>query len=345
MIHKIYNSQLASACFFRTSVSLPNYKVLLQITEQCNFRCLHCFVDSTVKGAEMPLDFIMEKVIPNFVKSNVAKVTLTGGEPLSHPDVNSIISSLCDVGISVGICTNASLLDDDFLNFVVSCQNVHFNVSLDGLYFESHGKFRGNLSREVYETIINNIEKLGSKNLLNGILTTPNSYATIDEYDQLCRFAKKVGARYVLMNPLSPFGRGHETQSLAYSREMMISLRNITKYHNSNTFEVVFIRFPNDKGLEVSGCPLGSFPYVFTNGNVVICPYIVFASENDDNLYLSNNFTIYNIGLEDISIQDAINRFRLPNGEIVNLEDLEAKGCCAIKVSKNLPLDSIDNLQ
>lgn len=345
MIHKVYDPRLASACFFRTAVSWPNHKVLLQITERCNFRCAHCFVDSTVKGSEMSLDFITAKVIPNFLKSNVSKVTLTGGEPLYHPDVKAIISSLCDAKISVSICTNASLIDDNFLDFVSDYPDVHFNVSLDGLYFESHGKFRGNLSRTIYDAIINNIEKLGCRNLLNGILATPNLYATIDEYDKLCHFAKKVGARYVLMNPLSPFGRGHETQTLAYSKEMMIALRNTTEYHNSNTFEVVYIRFPNDRGLEVSGCPLGSFPYVFTNGNVVICPYIVFASENDDNSYSAEQFSLYNIGLEDACMHEAINRFRLPNGEIICHEDLNGKGCCAIKVSKNLPLNSNDTIQ
>lgn len=335
---------MASACFFRSTVNLPYHKVLLQITERCNFRCSHCFVSSTVKGAEMSLDFITQKVIPNFVKSNVTKVTLTGGEPLYHQNVKSIIYELCRVGISVGICTNASLINEGFLDFAVSCENIHFNVSLDGLYFESHGKFRGNLSRSVYEVIISNIEKLGKRNLLNGILTTPNTYATIDEYSQLCRFAKNAGAHYVLMNPLSPFGRGHETQSLAYSKDMMIKLKNATQCFNNNTFEVVFIRFPNDKGLEVSGCPLGSFPYIFTNGDVVVCPYIVFASNNDDNSYTSDQFKLYNIGLEDVDLGDAISKFKLPDGEFINHEKLKAKGCCAIKVSKNLQLNSIDDL-
>ncbi len=344
MIKRIYEPNLASSCFFRTAVTLPNYKILLQITEKCNFRCSHCFVNSTVSGNEMLLKQIIDHVIPNLIKSNVTKVTLTGGEPLVHRDVREIISALCDEGIAVSVCTNGSLITDDFMTFILGYPNIHFNVSLDGLYYESHGRFRGNLERQIYDKIIKNIELLGKHRLLNGILTTPNKYASISEYDELCSFVRSVGAKYILMNPLSPFGRGNETQMLAYTRDEMIALQEATLHHNTDDFEVVYIRFPNYKKLKVGGCPLGSFPYIFTNGDVVICPYMVFASENSDNDYNANQFTLYNIFSNDISIKKSLEKYHLPNGLHVDSELFSDKGCCAIKISKNQPLEGTDYL-
>lgn len=36
---------------------------------------------------------------------------------------------------------------------------------------------------------------------------------------------KKCGAKYVLMNPLSEFGRGSDKNSLGYTKEKLIELR------------------------------------------------------------------------------------------------------------------------
>lgn len=344
MIKKIYNPNLAAACFFRTSVYPPDYKALLQITERCNFKCSHCFVDSTITGYEMSLTQITDKVIPNFIKSKVTKVTLTGGEPLVHKDILGIISALCNSNIAVSICTNGSLITDSFLKSISSYTKIHFNISLDGFEYESHGRFRGNLEYNTYNRIIENIKKVGDLNLLNGILTTPNKFATINEYDKLCKFAHKAGAKYILMNPLSPFGRGHETQSLAYSRDEMIALKNQTFHNNTDGFEIIYIRFPNEKGLQLSGCPLGSFPYIFANGDVVICPYISFASENNDNGYNPEQFLLYNIFTDDITIQNSIEKYRLPDGMKINPKTLSDKGCCAVKIAKNKALDDYDDL-
>jgi MoaA/NifB/PqqE/SkfB family radical SAM enzyme len=287
---------------------------------------------------------ITDKVIPNLIRSNVTKVTLTGGEPLVHKNVLNIVSALCHNNIAISICTNGSLITDSFLNSISAYTNVHFNISLDGLEFKSHGRFRGNLDYATYSRIIENIKKVGNLNLLNGILTTPNKFAKINEYNELCKFAREVGAKYILMNPLSPFGRGQETQSLAYYRDEMINLKNRTIHNNDDTFEVVYIRFPNEKGLPLGGCPIGSFPYIFTNGDVTICPYMTFASKNDDNRYNSDQFILYNIFTDDITIQESIEKYTLPYGLEINPETFTGKGCCASKIANNQPLVDFDDL-
>ena len=344
MIKQIYDRSHAAACFFRSTVTPPHYKALLQVTEKCNFKCSHCFVESTQVGNEMLLSDIVERVIPNLIKSNVVKITLTGGEPLIHKDISGIIAALCDNNIAVSICTNGSLITDSFLHFVSDYKNIHFNISLDGLRLESHGRFRGNLEGTTFDRVIENIKKVGRQNLLNGILTTPNNYASVDEYVELCDFARGAGAKYVLMNPLSPFGRGQETQHLAYSKEDMISLKAQTSIKRANGFDVVYIRFPNDRGLPLSGCPLGSFPYIFTNGDVVICPYTSFAAETPDNDYNRNQFLLYNVMTDDSTLQESINRYTLPDGRGLNLHSLDGRGCCAAKIAHNLSLESFDSL-
>jgi len=349
MIQSIYDPNSASVCFFRTTVHPPDVKILLQITERCNLRCSHCFVDSENMGNELSLREVEEHIIPNFLRSNVTKVTLTGGEPLFHNEIKEILDLFCKSNISVSICTNASLVNEGLLNCISNYNNIHFNVSLDGLHYKSHGRFRNGMTASMFETIMSNIRLLGKMNLLNGILTTPNTYSSIEEYVELCHFARDSGARYVLMNPLSPFGRGQKTQPLAFGEDEMIQLKNKTIHLITESFDVVYIRFPNDQKLHLGNCLLGSIPYVFTNGDIAICPYMVFASNNEDNLYNPQQFMIGNI-FEDINIKSAVANYRLPTVECATIKDLSnstclfcSRGCYASKISNNQALTDCES--
>lgn len=342
MIRKIYNNEFASVCFFRSTVEAPNMKMMLQITEKCNLRCKHCFVEAEDIGRQMSFDKIKRSVLPKLINSSVKKITLTGGEPLCHPEVEKIVFLLLDSGISVSICTNGTLIKKDFINKLKKYNNIHFNVSLDGFSKDSHGKFRGNMSETQFQNLIYNIRLLGKNGLLNGILVTPNHYCSINEYVQLCDFSKRTGANYVLMNPLSPFGRGSAVNDLAYSREELIELREKTKKFNSDGFEIVYIRFPNVENLPIGKCEVGSIPYIFCNGDISICPYMVFAADNETNDYKSKQFIIGNI-FDDIDIKQALKNYKFPTNDNNGFKCQNCNnGCLAIKISNNQLLSDPD---
>ncbi|MGH3900233.1 MAG: radical SAM protein [Pseudonocardiaceae bacterium] len=79
---------LARFCYFRTTVAAPHRKALVQINEDCNLRCAHCFVAATRIGQQMPLAQVIDTVIPRLADCRVRRVTLTGGEPTIHPRVH-----------------------------------------------------------------------------------------------------------------------------------------------------------------------------------------------------------------------------------------------------------------
>ena len=339
MIKKIYDPSCASACFFRSTVQRPQMKVMLQITERCNLKCAHCFAESNCCGGEMDFQSIKDVIVPQFIRNNVVKVTLTGGEPLMHPQAKDIAILFLENGIGVSICTNGTLIDPAWVKQLSQYDNVHFNVSLDGLTLQSHGRFRGITSEPMLSKIKQNICMLGEVGLLNGILTTPNKYATIKEYIALCEYARNVGACYVLMNPLSPFGRGTKTQELAYSTEEMIALREQTAPLITEDFEVVYIRFPNSENRPIGGCPLGAVPYVFWNGDITACPYMVFAA-GESALYNERDFIVGNI-FEGADIATQVRNFDIKRLAGSGGKDAET-GCYAIKISKNQHLSDDD---
>lgn len=342
----IYSDNTAANCFFRTALTPPDLKVMLQITTRCNMRCKHCFLSATGAGEDMSYALIKSHVINKLTASKVKKVTLTGGEPLLNPDILEIIAAFNEAGIQSCICTNASLITEEKLTQLKDL-NVHFNVSLDGISADSHGLFREISASSSCSEVLENIQMIGHYNMLNGILTTPNSLTKSEEYIAICDFAIQSGAKYLLLNPLSPFGRGKDAIDLILSPNEMTRIKEQLTMHlsslpHNDSFRIVFIRFPNTSQKPSSSCMAGFIPYIFTNGDIAICPYMVFAADNPDNCYSSTEFIVGNI-FDEGSIAEIIQDYQKKHffchrGKKENL------GCAAMKIAKNLPLDCEDVL-
>ena len=344
---KVYQPDIyCPSCFFRSGPISGKKKVLLQITEKCNLHCKHCFVSATGKGNDIDYSMFVSTILPHLIEGSINKVTITGGEPLVYSKVANVVEMLTKNGISVGICSNATLVNVDLCEALSSLGNVHFNVSLDGFSELSHGHFRGSAYSGIFDRTISGIKLLSDYKLLQGVLVTPNKYASLDEYVEICRFAKSLRAKYVLFNPLSEFGRGEDSVGLAYTSELMCELKDRTAVFADASFEVVYIRFPNTEQLPLSGCVAGDITYIFSNGDVAICPYMAFSSKDRVSKYHYENFIIGNIFDTSFNYNDAIDHYSLPinSGYICaackNSKCL--KGCYAAKISKGLSLADAD---
>jgi len=349
---EIVNKNRVASCYFRTSVKPPYRKALLQITERCNLHCTHCFVSAGNYGDRMPIGIIRNVVIPRLKNCRVISVTLTGGEPFIHPDIIEIVRLLRNVNIGVGICTNGTLISRDQMETLARIGNVHLNVSLDGFRPESHGKFRGDETS--FTKTIETIRHLSQYRLLQGLLVTPNNFAEITEYAELCEFAIQNGATYVLMNPLAPMGRGVKTiDKLRPSDKVMSQIREITSPF-SDRIEVVYIRFPNDQKLPLSSCEAGNIIYVFAHGELTICPYLVFAARTPQSLYYPEEFIVGNV-FEDTDIVDKLDEYKFharyysysgknPTCENCSLNSQCGKGCPAAIVASGRRIEDLDPL-
>ncbi|WP_327039057.1 radical SAM protein [Micromonospora maris] len=288
----------ASSCYFRTSVGGDGRKALVQITERCNLHCAHCFVSSTAQGSDLTLENFTTLVLPRLLDARVERITLTGGEPFVHPDLIAMCQAVADRGLPVGICTNATQTTDEDITALTALGNVHINVSFDGFRPESHGKFRGD--RSSFTTTLATTRKLAEAGLLKGLLSTPNALTMPEEFADLCAFGVQVGAEYVLMNPLSSFGRGVKSRArLAATTATMNAIRAVTERF-ADQLDLVRIRFPNDE-LPLGGCDAGKLIYVFVDGQVAICPYLVFAARTPVSQHPDTEFLAGNILAADIT--------------------------------------------
>jgi radical SAM protein with 4Fe4S-binding SPASM domain len=314
---RVAGKETHNSCYFRSGAEPGRRKALLQITERCDLKCAHCFVSATHAGDDMSVSD-MQVAFGRLEAARVSHVTLTGGEPFVHPNLIEIVELLAERHFSITICTNAVSVTQEQIQSLRRHDCVSVNVSLDGFSADSHGRFRGDPGS--FEVTKANTEKLAEAGLLKGVLCTPNAFAEPSEYTEIYRFADRLEAEYVLMNPLSSFGRGIRTRRRlrADDAAMRTIKSNVNQAAQSpGGPEPVFIRFPNDDQ-PLSGCIAGDIVYIFVNGDTAVCPYLVFATSNPGSQHTAEEFMAANLFRDHdfatkLDAYDFHDRYRVPD--------------------------------
>lgn len=100
----------------------------LEITQICNFRCVHCYEGKKNKSV-MPLDAI-QRIIDEFVENEINHIQIIGGEPFLHPDIIEVLSYCVGKFKMFSIYTNASVLPTGILT-VLNRLDARVYVSLN----------------------------------------------------------------------------------------------------------------------------------------------------------------------------------------------------------------------
>ncbi|MDR1324635.1 MAG: radical SAM protein [Treponema sp.] len=86
-------------------------EMFLSLTHACNFRCIYCFNAAEARMADELSTAEWLSLIEQASTLKVLRCTLTGGEPLLHPGIFSIMEALDTADILTCLCTNGSLID------------------------------------------------------------------------------------------------------------------------------------------------------------------------------------------------------------------------------------------
>ena len=100
------------------SINLQNNflrSIHVEITNVCNEYCVHCYFPSERINVLMKAD-VFEKIILEGRKMNIINVTLSGGEPLTHPNFIGFLKMCRELDLSVNVLTNLTLLTDEIVS-------------------------------------------------------------------------------------------------------------------------------------------------------------------------------------------------------------------------------------
>jgi len=195
----------------------PLRLVALEITRRCVLACRHCRGDSRDEfySDELSLDEI-RRILGGIAGFARPIIIITGGEPLTRPDVFDIASYSSAHGFRTVLATCGHTLDDVTVVKLLESGVSRISVSLDGGSAETHDGFRG--VDGAFERALEGIEAARRHGLdfqINSTLTTLN----IGELEALHDLAVEIGA--VAFHPflLVPMGRGRGLAEYALTGE------------------------------------------------------------------------------------------------------------------------------
>jgi cyclic pyranopterin phosphate synthase len=127
----------------------PLLNLRISITQRCNNRCAYCHREGEVQRANRSAELMSVEEIVRIAKVGVglgiARVKLTGGEPLMRKDLPEIVAGIAAIaGLrDLSLTTNGLLLGGGMAKKLRDCGLKRVNISLPSLNPETYHKLTG----------------------------------------------------------------------------------------------------------------------------------------------------------------------------------------------------------
>lgn len=170
--------------------------LMLELTHLCNLNCTGCGRIREYKDSlnnMISIDDCMAAV----EECGAPVVTITGGEPLLHPDIGKIIEGLINMGRHIYLCTNGIILEQSLEKFRPDAR-LNINVHLDGPS-EIHDSITGR--KGVFKIATNAIKKAKERGFRVCTNTTVYKDTSVNDLKGLFEYLEGIGVNGMLVSP------------------------------------------------------------------------------------------------------------------------------------------------
>lgn len=200
----------------------------LEILSTCNLSCLHCFSEKRNNKAITTSEILNN--IKNLAESGVFKITLTGGEAISHKDINKIIYCIENYEIGLRVFSNGCL-EKSFYDNIKNRKIDTLFISIDGAK-DANDFLRGN---NTFSKAVENIEYISNKltNVKEIVLSYTITKENMKDLDEIYKMCKDNGIHTILMRPLMLSGKATEQlRSLRFNKGDLYNALNQLNYYS-----------------------------------------------------------------------------------------------------------------
>jgi radical SAM protein with 4Fe4S-binding SPASM domain len=201
----------------------PPQTIFWEITAACNLRCLHCVVDAGVKVKDELSTEHCLKLTEELAAFGVENIAFSGGEPLLHPDFFTLAEKVRDLGMTIQLATNGTLVTSQVARNLMDL-DASVQVSLDGSTPEIHNYLRPGI--KAFERSVEGIRALvsaGHQVTIGTVLSTLNK----NDIPAMIAFAEHLGAASFRLIPFVPKGRGKCYTDLEVTP---LQVKEVTRY-------------------------------------------------------------------------------------------------------------------
>lgn len=159
----------------------------------CNLQCRMCYVrkgweEVQAAGGLLPSAYWLE-IARQSKELGLLYITLTGGEPLLHPEFRYIYRELQQMGMQVSINTNGTMIDRDMAAFLGANPPMRINLTLYGASAAAYERLCGNGA--AFEQMKRAVAALKEQKVLlkfNASITPEN----VNDLDEMMAFRQSV---------------------------------------------------------------------------------------------------------------------------------------------------------
>lgn len=257
------------------------YQMSVDITNMCNYRCLHCYNfsgDNNCIQNELSEDEII-RLINDIAEIKPLSICLCGGEPLLKKELlYKVIAILSNKGIDTAFVSNGYLLNEDVAKKLKDVGLSRVQISLDGLKY-SHDHLRN--FDGAFEKTISALKNLQTQHLNTGIAFTPTKW-NIDDFEDVVKICDELGVKEIRLQRTMPIGRGGENDIIpteSQYRQLKKKFHELKSKFYKMRFEWGdpidhLIRFPKYNQM---CCPHVT---IKANGNIVPSMYLPISAGN-----------------------------------------------------------------
>jgi radical SAM protein with 4Fe4S-binding SPASM domain len=177
--------------------------LFFHITNRCNLSCVHCYIACPI-NRDLPASLILRVI--DEMPDQCEGVTLSGGEPLLHPEIMTILEA-CGHRVKLQLLTNGILIDRDWAKLLAQTVAA-VQVSVDGSTSSIHDAIRGRGTFDKVMRAIGNLQEAGLAEHLT--LSATIMKQNVEDLPRIIAMAEKLGVPSVRFLPLRKSGRARE---------------------------------------------------------------------------------------------------------------------------------------
>ncbi len=260
-------------------------QVAFDITNKCNFKCLHCYNNSS-ENNRIP-DELSDAQVIRFIKDlctmKPLNVCICGGEPLLRFNlVCKVAKLLSSHDIQASMVTNGFLMTEEKAVALLKAGISRIQISVDGATSTSHEHMRQ--MPNSFERALNALRLLNKVGFTQvGVAFTPTSFNSKEVIDAY-KICEEIGISEFRIQPLMILGRGKKNinEILATPMQYRNLVRDINYLISNKGMAKIQWGDPIDHLIRFKTVAqhLYAFLNVQSNGDIVPSPYLPISVGN-----------------------------------------------------------------
>jgi radical SAM protein with 4Fe4S-binding SPASM domain len=256
----------------------------IHVTARCNLTCPQCYISRQGGStpADLPLSLIV-RMIDAVSSAGGNMVTLSGGEPLLHPEFKSILTHAA-AKLNVRLLTNGMLIDGHWAELMAP-MDIHIQISLDGSNREIHDAVRGTGTFDSVLKAVDTLQAVGLGERL--IFSTTVMEQNIKDLPEIIELAARLEVPQVRFLPVKRMGRADSKwdeiggglriadYETFYRYAAELRLRKRPAVDISCGLSGFFMKIPREITEDEIWCPVGRQLVVTVDGEVFPCPLLM----------------------------------------------------------------------